>query len=269
MSARPGILCAALLVAAAAAGACGARRLELPGGEGRPFPGFEAAFDEGTAACRAIHTITAEIGVSGRVGRQRLRGRVLAGLSRPASLRLEGVAPFGPPAFILVSTGDEATLLLPRDRAVLQDEEPAAIIEALVGVPLSPASLQSILAGCGVTPSAPVAGRAFADGWLRIDLAGGAAAFLRQDHAGRWAVRAAVADSLRVEYAESSDRTPRRVVLELEGDGAQPPVQLRLQVAQVDINVALGSEAFAVNMPPDAIPITLDELRQAGPLGQR
>ena len=30
-------------------------------------------------------------------------------------MRLEGVAPFGPPAFILVARGGEATLLLPRD----------------------------------------------------------------------------------------------------------------------------------------------------------
>jgi hypothetical protein len=30
-------------------------------------------------------------------------------------MRLEGVAPFGPPAFILVARGQNATLLLPRD----------------------------------------------------------------------------------------------------------------------------------------------------------
>jgi len=43
--------------------------------------------------------------MSGRAGRQKVRGRVVAGFARPASMRLEGVAPFGPPAFILVARG--------------------------------------------------------------------------------------------------------------------------------------------------------------------
>ena len=47
----------------------------------------------------------AELGLAGRAGSQRLRGRVVAGFERPASMRLEGVAPFGPPAFTIWSDG--------------------------------------------------------------------------------------------------------------------------------------------------------------------
>jgi hypothetical protein len=34
------------------------------------------------------------------------------------------------------------------------------------------------------------------------------------------------------------------------------------------MNVDVPGEAFRVNVPPSAAPITLDELRQAGPLGE-
>jgi outer membrane lipoprotein-sorting protein len=246
---------------------CAARRLELPSGTGAPFPAFDAAFEEATAGCRAIDTMTAEVAVSGRVGGQKLRGRVLTGFARPARLRLEGLAPFGPPAFILVSSGGEGTLLLPRDPAVLRGEPPEAIIEALVGLPLEPPVLHSVLAGCGLSQASPVAGAAFDDGWARVDGAGGAVTYLRQDRQGRWTVQASLEDMLRVEYEDRDAGPPRAIRLELE-DG-NPRTELRLQVGDVDVNVALGDEAFLVKVPADATPITLEELRRAGPLGPR
>ncbi len=262
---RPALaLLAGLLILVSAA--CGPRRLSLPSGAGQPFPGFGAAFDEATRPCRAIDTMTAELGVSGRVGGQRLRGRVLAGFSRPASLRLEGLAPFGPPAFILVSSGGRATLLLPRDRAVLEGEPPEAIIDALVGLPLAPATLHAILAGCGLVASDATAGLAFGEGWARIEGAAGESTWLRQDGSGHWSVIAAVANSLRVEYEEREGGVPRRVLLELVD--AEPRTELRLRVAGADLNVALGDEAFTVEIPDKARPITLGELRRAGPLGR-
>jgi hypothetical protein len=63
-----------------------------------------------------------------------MRGRVLAGVV-PGALRLEGVAPFGGPVFILVADGVHGTLLLPRDR-VLQDAAAEDILDALVGIRL-------------------------------------------------------------------------------------------------------------------------------------
>lgn len=246
---------------------CAARRLALPSGAGEPFAPFAAAFDEGTRTCHAIDSMTAELGVSGRVGGQRLRGRVITGFSRPSSLRLEGLAPFGPPAFILVSDEGRATLLLPRDPAVLEGAPAEAIIDALVGIPLAPATLHAILAGCGLAASRPASGVSYAGGWIRVDAEDGASTWLQQDQAGRWTVRAARADSLRVEYEERAGGLPRRVRLELEG--TEPRTELRLQVAEADLNVPLGEEAFRVKVPPAAIAITLAELRRAGPLGRR
>lgn len=269
MSGAPGARLSAAILAgtlALAAPGCAARRLALPSGAGETFPAFAAAFDEATRTCRSIDTMTAELGVSGRVGGRRLRGRVIAGFSRPSGLRLEGLAPFGSPAFILVSTEGRATLLLPRDPAVLEGEPAEAIIEALVGIPLEPSVLHAILAGCGPADSRPVAGASFEGGWLRIDGEDGASTWLRQNPAGRWTVGAGLAGSLRVEYEERAGGVPRRVLLELEGAG--PRAELRLQVAEADFNVALGDDAFRVTVPPSATAITLDELRRAGPLGR-
>ena len=252
------------------AGGCAARGLALPSGDGTPFPDYQAAFDEAASGCRQARTLTAELAVSGRVGRQKLRGRILAGFARPSSLRLEGVAPFGPPAFILAASPEGATLLLPRDPAVLTGEPPEAILAALVGIELKPAQLQSIVAGCGLAASPPTGGRRFASGWVRVDLSDGVSAFLKTA-GGRWQIQAATAPPLRVEYGERQGWRPAGIRLLLaddKGEG-QARADLRLQVSQVQVNVDLDPAAFGVRVPAAAVKITLEELRQAGPLGQR
>jgi hypothetical protein len=37
-------------------------------------------------------------------------------------------------------------------------------------------------------------------------------------------------------------------------------------ISQLEANVDLDAAAFRVDVPPDAKPLTLDELRQSGPL---
>src|SRR5581483_8344840 len=130
----PWALCLALV-------ACAPKRLVLPSDPGAPFPDFARVHEQLTTACRGARTLTAELGLSGRVGRQRVRGRVLAGFARPDAMRLEGVAPFGAPAFILAARGGTATLVLPRDSRVLRGARPEEILAALVGVRLAPADL--------------------------------------------------------------------------------------------------------------------------------
>ena len=113
-----------------------------------PFPEFADRFRRVTMTCAGVRTMTAELALAGRAGGRRLRGRAIAGFERPASMRLEGVAPFGPPAFILAARAGTATLLLPRDNRVLRKAAPEDILGALTGVALSPADLQAILTGC-------------------------------------------------------------------------------------------------------------------------
>src|SRR5207247_11119018 len=138
----------ALVLAALISASCSARLLKLPSGAGTPAPDAAGALAEATAACRTVSTITAEMAVSGSVGGRRLRARLLAGLASPASARLEAVAPFGPPLFFFVARGGDATLYLPRDDRVLEHGRPAAVLEAIAGVPLDAADLRVTLIGC-------------------------------------------------------------------------------------------------------------------------
>lgn len=248
------------LLAALALAACAPRPLELPSGPGEPFLDFRQALEEATGACRGVRTWTAEVGIAGRAGGLKLRGRALVGLERPDRLRLEGLAPFGQPLFILVAGGGQATLLLPRDRRVLRHASAAAIIEALTGVTIGPDELRHAVTGC-VAAGEPSSGRAYATGWHAVDL-DGATLFLRQAGA-RWRVEAGARPGLTIEYSAFESARPGRV--RLRADSAD----LTLTISQVDINTPLPQGAFGVDVPDEAVALTLEELRDAGPLGAK
>ena len=220
-----------------------------------------------SAACTGVRTLTAEIAISGRAGRQKLRGRVVAGFARPASMRLEGVAPFGPPAFILVARGQNATLLLPRNEPrVLRGAPPEEILGALTGVALGPADLQAILTGCVVPAPQPADARRHANGWVSIDLSGGATVYLQAAAQNTWTLRAAKREGWQIEYPAWNGNFPQTVRMQ----STQPniDVDLTASLSQIETNKDLEEAAFDVIVPRDAESITLDELRDAGPLGQ-
>ncbi len=136
---------------------CAHPRLALPTDQGAPLPDFKTIHAQLSSPCTGVRTLTAELALSGRAGRQKLRGRVVAGFARPASMRLEGVAPFGPPAFILASRPEMTVLLLPRESRVLRGAPAEDILGALTGVTLGPADLLAILTGCVVPSPQPTA----------------------------------------------------------------------------------------------------------------
>lgn len=258
---------AVLAMAAVAASACAAHRLDLPEGAGEPFPGYQAAFDAASASCRDVRTLTTEASVSGTVGRTKVRGRVIAGFERPGRMRLEGVAPVGPPAFILAAAAGTSTLLMPRAAEFLANAPPQAVLEALVGVSVGPDDLQAVLAGCVSSAPVPADGRRYPNGWVRIDLGGGSTVYLRQQ-AGAWRIVAGLRPLFAVEYEFSSDgeRSPRVVRLRATADGG-PGANLRLVLGQVEVNAPIDAKAFTVAVPSSALPITLSDLKQSGPLG--
>jgi hypothetical protein len=263
-----GAACAGLLIIAGGLSACAPRRLQLPSGDGQPFPDFSRAAQEATSACRGGRTISAELGISGRAGGQKLRGRATAGIAAPASIRLEGTAPFGPPVFILVADDARATLLLPRDNRVVAGESPAVILEALVGLDLGPADLLALLSGCVVPDPQPVAGRLFSGGWARLDLAGDATLFLQRDPQQRWRIRAGSRRRLDVEYETDAGGVIAAVRVTVGGDPSRA-TDLRIVLSQVDHDLPLAPEVFRVKVPADALPLSLAELRQAGPMGEK
>jgi hypothetical protein len=178
-------------------------------------------------------------------------------------MRLEGVAPFGPPAFILAARDGTAVLLLPRDERVLRNARPEDVLGALTGVPLGPADLMAILTGCVVPDPTPIAGRLHANGWASIDLQGGATLYLRRTE-NRWQPAAARRSGWQIEYPEWQGQFPQVVGLRSLEQAAG--VDLTATLRQFEANTEIDRKAFTVDIPSNVRDLTLDELRAAGPL---
>ncbi len=245
-------------------------RVTLPSGAGSPFPAFAAAYAESIAECRIVKTISTSLSLSGRAGSTKLSARIDAGFAESGQLRLEGypkVSFGGKPFFTLVSRGGDGTLVLNRDGRVLRGTPPAAVIEALTGVSLDPDRLRALVSGCALGAAEPTDGRSFDKGWASVD-AGGTTVFLRQIE-GRWRVAGTRRASLTVEYDDFSSGRPSTVRLHTIAAAGAVPADLTLRISQVEMNTPLASAVFDVDVPANAAPMTLEELRRAGPLGDR
>jgi outer membrane lipoprotein-sorting protein len=258
----------ALALALVVVAGCAPKRMALPNGSGTPLPDAAPVLDEAIGHCAAIRTITAEIGLSGRAGRQRIRVRLIAGLAAPDGIRLEAVAPVGQPVFILASAGDRTTLLLPRDDRVLTGQPPAAILEALAGVSVTPGILRQLLAGCPGDAISPDEVRGIGSDWVVAGTTDRRTAYFHRT-GGRWRLAAVRGPAFDVEVGPGPDAQPAHVRLSSPATGAGTSFDLVLRLSQVETNSAVPDEAFTVRVPPDAVPITLEELRQSGPLRDR
>ena len=239
--------------------------MKLPSGPGSPAPDAADAFREATTACRAVSSISADIAASGSVAGQRLRGHLLAGLSAPASARLEAVAPVGQPLFILVAKGGDATLLLPRENHVLEHGPPPAVLEAVAGVRLDPAELRTALTGCAPDDAGPQ-GRSLGSDWRVLSL-GTTEVYLRRDaKVGRWQLVAAIhkpaSGAWRADYRDFQDGLPRAMHF-VSTDSKR--FDLNLVLSQVALNESFGAEVFRVDIPRGTERITLDQLQNARP----
>ena len=246
---------------------CGrAHHVTLPSGSGSPFPEFATAYGQATEGCHNLSRLTAVLSMSGRAGRQNLRGRVDAGIEEPDRIALEGTAPFGKPFFVLAAANNASTLVLPRDSRYLRGTAPAEIIEALTGIRITPSELLVALGGCAFYVGSVSEGRSFSNGWAAVD-AGAAKVWLRTID-GQWREVAAEKDPLTIYYEDFVGGRAQRLRLVMKGaQGADADITLR--VSQLEVNKPLDPAVFKLAIPEGAEPLTLDELRRAGPLGGR
>jgi hypothetical protein len=257
----------AVAFVSALSAACSGQLLKLPAGPGALAADASEVLEQATGPCRRVSALTVEIAVSGSIGGRRTRGRLSAGLARPASARIEAVAPFGQPVFIFVATGDDATLLLPRDNRVLEHGRPDAVLEAVAGVPLDAPGLLSVITGCAAAPDA--AGmRALGDMW-RVAADGSDEVYFKRDKAGEpWRLVATVhraqGGGWRGEYRNFQNGLPQAIRLV---SAVAKRFDLQLGLSQIDANTPLAADVFRVQIPASAAAITLEDLKQSGPLG--
>jgi hypothetical protein len=248
---------------------CAPRLVTLPSSAGSAFPDYARTYEQATERCRAVRTMAAVLSISGKAGNHRLRAKLDAGFEAPARVRLEFPAP-GRPIFTYVAVGEDATLVLPREGRVLRNAPPAATLEALAGVAIGPEDLRTIVAGCGFATGAATGGRAFDGAWVSVDF-GNATSWLQQVD-GIWQMTAAVRGTVEVRYADFQAGLPATIRLratpERKAGEAASITDLTIRLSQVDINEPLGDEVFRVEVAADAMPMTLEQLREAGPLGR-
>ena len=250
-----------LTIVSLATASCAPRLVALPTGAGTPFPDYAVAYEKATEACRNIRTIAAVLSISGRAAGQRFRAKLDGGFEAPSRVRLELPAP-GRSIFVYVATGKSATLVFPRDGRVLRDAPPAETFEALAGVSLSPDDLRPIVTGCGFGGD-PTGGRAFDSSWVAVDTTDGTS-WLSQA-AGAWQLAASTRTGIDVRYSDYVAGRASTIRLRTTGTA---PTDLTIRLSQVDINQPIDAAAFEADVPAGATPMTLQELRQAGPLGR-
>jgi hypothetical protein len=75
-----------------------------------------------------------------------------------------------------------------------------------------------------------------------------------------------VRPTLTVEFAEHRGAQPSRVRLRQASSATTAELDVRLAIDQVERGVALDGATFTLDVPAAAAPLTIDELRAAGPL---
>jgi hypothetical protein len=259
----------ACVVVCAWCAACAPTRLKLPSGAGEPVPDAQRVVTAATAACRPLSSISLEMAVSGSIAGGRVRGRLLAGLTRVGEVRLEAIAPAGQPVFLLTNgfglDQPDATLLLPRDNRVLKRGQFDAVLEAVTGIPIEAPALFTVLTGC--TPEAPAGESALDDDW-RLIRASLHDVYLHREKEGTWRLVATLTRTAtpgwRSEYRDFQNGLPHGIHLVSVQPGA---FDLQITLSQVELNPPLGPEVFTILIPASASPITLAELKTSGPLG--
>jgi hypothetical protein len=244
--------------------ACGPKLPPRPVGNPAPDPTAAETFTTATAACKGFRSIEGELALSGRAGGERVRGRILTGLESGGAVRLEAVAPFGAPFFILAGRNERATLVLPREHRVLKDTGVAGVLERITGLALGADDLRLILSGCLVENAAPVDGRQWGSDWKAVTLGPNRIAYLRAVN-GVWTLTAADYGSWHVDYSAHSAGYPRVVRVRRAGDSA---IDITARVEQLEVNTQINPRAWVVDVPSDADPMTLDDLRSIAPLAE-
>ena len=208
----------------------------------------------------------AELGLAGRVGHQRIPG--LAAATIGAAMTADGAIGLearvsGQLLFRLGGTRDRAELLLPRDNRVVRARA-EEIVEALIGVTLDPARFLAVLSGCVGSDATVQRAERFGD--LLAVTTADATVYLQRTGAD-WQPRAGDLTGLHLDYRDVVQGRPAHVQL-FSPPGQAPVVSLGIKIKAANINPTIPPAAFTVNVPADAEPMTIEELRKSGPLGK-
>jgi len=238
---------------------CAGGRFVRPAGTYVPFPEATAIWTELSRSCQSVTSARAELRVSGRIAGQRVPG-LTTGLAVDAGRLAIDARLSGRRVFSLAGDLSDVVLLRHLDARVARGSA-VDLVDALVGVPLTPARLLALLSGC-VAVDATVTAADRIGAHARLHTPDSTIYLAERD--GRWRLVAAEFGDVVADYRRLEDGWPREVELR-----RTPDVTLMLRVIEFERNSQLPSAVFQVQVPASFVEIPLDELRRDGPLGQR
>ena len=242
---------------------CASTGLNLPEGPSRPFADYQGRFNQATDSCRRVRTMQVAMQVNAESRETTFRGEVLGVLSRPASLRLVGVAPFGSPGFVLVAKLDDAAVLvLPRERRVVTATAVEDLLSMIAGVSLSAEEFLAVLTGCFVPAPEPQEAKIYDNGWIGVKVDSESTAYLQTvDNVP--VIVAGRRPGLTAWYSGHVRGLPRRIDLRSRSDNGQTS-SLVVTLSQVSVNIELRPEVFSVEVRDDYVYMTVEEFKFEG-----
>ena len=244
--------------------ACAPKTFVPPAGPGAAAPDAGPAWAEATKACRDVRTYSATLRLSGRSGDEPIPTvSAIVALTSQGQIFLQVVGA-GRPVVTLAGTADRATYLLHRDNRVVSARADE-IVETIVGVKVGPDRLLAVLAGCAVRVLELEKGARF-ERRLAVTTTDGTV-YLEQ-RAGAWQTTAAILDALIISrYERQGSAFPTSLQIDATAGRASSRIRIR-GIEQLEVNANLQAAVFD---PPAgaaaATPMTLEELRAAGPFG--
>lgn len=204
-----------------------------------------------------------------------MRGRIITALESGGLVRLEAVAPFGAPFFVLAGRNERATLVLPREHRVLKDTGVRDVLERITGLALGADDLRLILSGCLIDKATPSDGRQWGSSWKAVTIGPDRVAYLRVQN-GQPVLTAAGYGRWHVDYSAHAGGFPRVVRVRsslvprsLGDGGGDAAIDITARIEQIQVNTQINPRAWDVEIPSDAEPMTLDELRSIAPLAEK
>jgi hypothetical protein len=284
-------LSAAVIVGMAAVLVCSAcAPLTLPAGPGEDAEDamFAAYLEAVERFCffpsmDSRATFTAEVSVRGTSNGRPVRGRVWVGVDpRYRSLRLESAEDV-PPQFILTSehalpaaSGGSAvaTLLFPREQLIVHRESSRALLEAVLGLPLSAPEFVSAFTGCQSLGGYGDA-KTFGQNVMRMSIgtAPHGELFLRRhDPQSPWTLFAMTGEvegrtlRWRAEYDRRPEHLSRAVrIVSQERSVTGRLFDLHLSLSRIQIAPLVGSEIFTPTVPASARHVSLETVQRQRP----
>jgi hypothetical protein len=152
---------------------------------------------------------------------------------------------------------------------VLADTGVAEVLERITGLSLGAEDLRLILSGCLVDRAVPADGRQWDGGWKAVTIGPDRTAYLRVQN-GQPVLTAADYGPWHVDYSGHAAGFPRVVRVRRAGDAAAgSAIDITARIEQLDVNTQIDPRAWSVDVPSNAEPMTLDELRSIAPLADR